>query len=54
LNENFIQTFAATGLTAKHAWQLAANSFEGSFVDAATKAGWMDRLNESFAQYGRA
>ncbi|VTU23318.1 Adenine deaminase [Variovorax sp. PBL-H6] len=54
MNENFVQTFAATGLTAQHAWQLAANSFEGSFVDAQTKAGWMDRLNESFAQFGRA
>ena len=51
MNENFLQTFAATGLTAQHAWQLAANSFEGSFVDAATKARWMDRLNESFAEF---
>jgi adenosine deaminase len=54
MNENLIQTFAATGLTAKHAWQLAANSFEGSFVDATTKAGWMARLNERFAQFGTA
>jgi adenine deaminase len=54
MNENFVQTFAATGLGAQHAWQLAANSFEGSFVDAQTKAGWMARLNESFAQFGKA
>jgi adenosine deaminase len=54
MNENFVQTFAATGLAAQHAWQLAANSFEGSFVDAATKARWMDRLNESFAEFGKA
>jgi adenosine deaminase len=52
MNENFIQTFAATGLTAKHAWQLAANSFEGSFVDATTKALWMERLDACFAQFG--
>jgi adenine deaminase len=53
MNENFVQTFAATGLSAQHAWQLAANSFEGSFVDAQTKAAWMARLNESFAQFGK-
>ena len=54
MNDNFLQTFAATGLTAQHAWQLAANSFEGSFVEAATKARWMDRLNESFATFAKA
>ena len=53
MNKNIIQTFATTGLTAKHAWQLAANSFEGSFVDATTKALWMEKLNACFAQFGR-
>jgi adenosine deaminase len=33
LNENFTQTFAATGLTAQHAYTLARNSFEASFID---------------------
>ena len=51
MNENFLQTFAATGLTAQQAWQLAANSFEGSFIDAPTRARYMQRLNESFAQF---
>jgi adenosine deaminase len=51
MNENFTQTFAATGLTAAQAWQLAANSFEGSFIDAAAKARYIDRLNESFARF---
>ncbi|MEJ7687564.1 MAG: adenosine deaminase [Variovorax sp.] len=51
MNDNFVQTFAATGLTAQQAWQLAANSFEGSFIDAAAKRAYVDRLNESFANF---
>src|SRR6195952_4449154 len=49
MNENFLQTFAATGLSAQQAWQLAANSFEGSFIDDAAKRGYMDRLHAAFA-----
>jgi len=48
MNRNFTETFSATGLNAQHAWQLAANSFEGSFTDAATKRGYVDRLNAVF------
>ncbi len=48
MNENFLQTFAATGLTAQQAWQLAANSFEASFIDAAVKRAYVDRLNAAF------
>ena len=48
MNQNFTETFAATGLTAQHAWQLAANSFEGSFVDAAARRAYVDRLNAAF------
>jgi adenosine deaminase len=51
MNENFLQTFAATGLTAQHAWQLAANSFEGSFIDDAAKRAYIDRLNATFATF---
>ena len=51
MNENFLQTFAATGLSAQQAWQLAANSFEGSFIDADAKARHIDRLNEVFARF---
>ncbi len=51
MNDNFVQTFAATGLTAQHAWQLAANSFEGSFIDASAKARYIERLNETFATF---
>lgn len=49
INENFTQTFAATGLTAQHAWQLAVNSFEGSFADAPTKARYRERVDAYFA-----
>lgn len=51
VNDNFVQTFAATGLNADHAWQLAANSFTGSFADAAQKRTYMDRLQACFAQF---
>ncbi len=50
LNDNFVQTFTAlTALTARDAWQLAANSFEASFVDEGHKAQWMRQLDEVFA-----
>lgn len=51
MNENFTQTFAATGLSAQHAWQLASNSFEASFADAAAKARWHDQLRDTFARF---
>ena len=51
MNQNFTQTFAATGLNAQQAWQLAANSFEGSFIDAAAKRAYVDRLNAVFATF---
>ena len=50
LNDNFVQTFdALPALTARDAWQLAANSFEASFVDAATRQRWLAQLNQVFA-----
>ncbi|MGO4260942.1 adenosine deaminase [Lysobacter sp. TAB13] len=51
VNQNFTETFAATGLGARQAWQLAANSFEGSFIDASAKRAYMDRLNQVFATF---
>ena len=51
MNQNFTETFAATGLTAQHAWQLAANSFEGSFVEDAAKRAYVDRLNAVFERF---
>lgn len=49
VNENFLQTFAATGLDAQHAYQLARNSFEGSFASPAQKKDYIERLDAAFA-----
>jgi adenosine deaminase len=49
INENFLQTFAATGLNARHAYQLARNSFEGSFAEAAAKKRYLEQLDAAFA-----
>ena len=49
INDNFIQTFAATGLQAHHAYTLARNSFEASFLDASAKRALVDRLDQAFA-----
>jgi adenosine deaminase len=46
-----IETFAATGLTTAHAYQLARNSFEASFIDASAKTACIDRLDEFFATF---
>ena len=51
MNDNFTQTFAAVGLTAQHAYTLACNSFEASFVDAAARQSHIDRLNETFEKF---
>jgi adenosine deaminase len=51
MNDNFLQTFAATGMDANAAYRLARNAFEGSFADAATKRRYVDRLDEVFASF---
>ncbi|MEO8388445.1 adenosine deaminase [Polaromonas sp.] len=51
MNENFMQTFAATGLDAQHAYTLARNSFEASFIDASAKVHYVDLLNERFERF---
>ena len=51
MNDNFTQTFAATGLNAQHAYTLAANSFEASFIDAAAKRAFTDRLQACFETF---
>ena len=48
LNTNFLQTFAATGLTAQHAYTLMRNSFEASFLDAAAKRACLERVDAAF------
>ena len=44
-----VLTGAAVGLDAQHAYQLARNSFEGSFAQPAQKKGYIQRLDEAFA-----
>lgn len=51
INENFTQTFAALGLTAQHAYQLALNSFNASFIEASERARHIERLNEVFETF---
>ena len=51
INENFTQTFAALGLNAQHAWQLAHNSFEASFVDPSRRRQMQNRLQGFFETF---
>ncbi|ABD71006.1 adenosine deaminase [Rhodoferax ferrireducens T118] len=51
INQNFTQTFAALGLTAQHAYQLAHNSFEASFIDDRLKRQYFDRLAGVFETF---
>jgi adenine deaminase len=51
INENFTQTFAALQLKAQHAYQLAFNSFEASFIDNAAKQAFQHRLAAFFETF---
>lgn len=51
MNDNFTQTFAAVGMQAQHAYTLARNSFEASFIDAAAKRRFIGRLDECFEAF---
>ncbi len=51
MNDNFTQTFAATGLQAQHAYTLTRNSFEASFIDASAKRRYIDQLDACFATF---
>jgi adenosine deaminase len=51
INENFTQTFAALGLGAQQAYQLAYNSFEASFIDDQLKRQYIDRLKAMFETF---
>jgi adenosine deaminase len=52
VNDNYLQTFAALNLEASHAYQLALNSFEASFVSQDQKNIWRQQLDDCFAQFG--
>ena len=51
MNDNFTQTFAATGLQAQHAYILARNSFEASFIDTSAKRRFIDKLDTCLATF---
>jgi adenosine deaminase len=51
INENFTQTFAALPLNAGHAYTLARNSFEASFIDKSAKQIFINQLDESFEKF---
>lgn len=51
ISENFTQTFAALGMTSQHAYQLARNSFDASFIDASTRSRYVERLDGVFETF---
>jgi adenosine deaminase len=52
VNQNYLETFEhLPQLTARHAYVLAANSFEGSFAPEDDKRRWMASLDKVFAQF---
>jgi adenosine deaminase len=51
INQNYTQTFAALGLSAQQAWQLAQNSFDASFIDGGERGAYTDRLAEFFETF---
>ena len=51
VNENYTQLFAATGMGAAEAYQLARNSLEASFASEAQKAQWIAKLDIVFQQF---
>jgi adenosine deaminase len=53
INENFTQTFAALGLTSQHAYTLARNSFDASFIDTGTRQRYVDQLDAVFATFAQ-
>lgn len=51
MNDNFTQTFAATGMDAQHAYVLARNSFEAGFTSDADKRSQIERLDACFENF---
>ncbi|MGB6056019.1 MAG: adenosine deaminase [Burkholderiaceae bacterium] len=50
VNDNFIAAFAALPLSRAYARQLARNSFDAAFLDAATRARYLEEVEACFAQ----
>jgi adenine deaminase len=51
INQNFIESFEKLPLDCTHAYQLARNSFEASFLDAAEKKRLLDQVDEFFVEH---
>ena len=51
INDNYTQTFAALGLSAQQAWQLAQNSFQAAFIDAPVRRQYQDKLQAVFDDF---
>ena len=51
INENFTHTFSALGMTSQHAYQLARNSFDASFIDAKLRSQYVQRLDAVFETF---
>ena len=51
MNDNFTQTFAAGPLNAEHAYRLARNSFEASFIEPSARKRHLDRLEAAFETF---
>ena len=51
MNENFTQTFAALGMNAQHAYQLARNSFDASFIDPSLRDKYVQQLDAVFETF---
>lgn len=51
MNDNFVRTFAATGLSAQQAYRLAVNSFDASFISDRAKRNYREMLDGTFASF---
>jgi adenosine deaminase len=51
MNDNFVQTFAATGMGGQQAYELARNSFEASFVPQVQRQKWLHELKVCFERF---
>lgn len=51
INDNFTQTFAALGMTSQHAYQLARNSFDASFIEPSLRQRYVQALDGVFETF---
>ena len=51
INENFTQTFAALEMTSQHAYQLAINIFDASFIDEGLRDQYVQLVDAFFETF---